>query len=283
MDIKLTNNNSDENPLALKADFILSLMELVVGGKDGLQPVERTVIDRCTRLVYRDVLQNPDTAPMPILQDLYELLNQQPELEAKRLATALEIYCSGSLNVFNHRTNVDTENRIVCIDLKKLGSGLRTIAMHITNELTWATVDENFRRGIFTWCYYDEAHMLLRDTLTASYFVTIWKMLRKKACVPSALTQNVKDFLASKEIENILENTDFIVMLSQAQGDRVILAKQLGISEHQLSYVTHSNSGEGLLFFGNTTIPFVDRFPKGEIYDLLTTRPEDLKVEAKSG
>jgi len=206
MDIKLTNNNSDENPLALKADFILSLMELVVGGKDGLQPVERTVIDRCTRLVYRDVLQNPDTAPMPILQDLYELLNQQPELEAKRLATALEIYCSGSLNVFNHRTNVDTENRIVCIDLKKLGSGLRTIAMHITNELTWATVDENFRRGIFTWCYYDEAHMLLRDTLTASYFVTIWKMLRKKACVPSALTQNVKDFLASKEIENILEN-----------------------------------------------------------------------------
>jgi len=279
MDIKLTNNNSDENPLALKADFILSLMELVVGGKDGLQPVERTVIDRCTRLVYRDVLQNPDTAPMPTLQDLYELLNQQPELEAKRLATALEIYCSGSLNVFNHRTNVDTENRIVCIDLKKLGSGLRTIAMHITNELTWATVDENFRRGIFTWCYYDEAHMLLRDTLTASYFVTIWKMLRKKACVPSALTQNVKDFLASKEIENILENTDFIVMLSQAQGDRVILAKQLGISEHQLSYVTHSNSGEGLLFFGNTTIPFVDRFPNNtEIYRLLTTRPEDLVI-----
>ena len=205
LDIKLTDN-SDENPLSLKADFILSLMELVVGGKDGLQPVERTVIDRCTRLVYRDVLQNPDTAPMPILQDLYELLNQQPETEAKRLATALEIYCTGSLNVFNHRTNVDTENRIVCIDLKKLGSGLRTIAMHITNELTWATVDDNFRRGNFTWCYYDEAHMLLRDTLTASYFVTIWKMLRKKACVPSALTQNVKDFLASKEIENILES-----------------------------------------------------------------------------
>jgi type IV secretory pathway VirB4 component len=193
LDIKLTNDNRDENPLSLKADFILSLMELVVGGKDGLQPVERTVIDRCTRLVYRDVLQNPNTAPMPILQDLYELLNQQPETEAKRLATALEIYCTGSLNVFNHHTNVDTENRIVCIDLKKLGSGLRTIAMHITNELTWATVDDNFRRGIFTWCYYDEAHMLLRDTLTASYFATIWKMLRKKACVPSALTQNVKD------------------------------------------------------------------------------------------
>ena len=283
MDIDLTDTG-DENPVALKADFILSLMELVVGGKDGLQPIERTVIDRCTRLVYRDLLNNPNTAEVPTLQDLYELLNTQPEPEAKRLATALEIYCTGSLNVFNNRTNVDTDNRVICIVLNKLGAGLRTIAMHITNELTWAAVDANFRRGIFTWCYYDEAHMLLRDTLTASYFVTIWKMLRKKACVPSALTQNVKDFLASKEVENILENSEFMVMLSQAAGDREILARQLGISPHQLSYVTHSGSGEGLLFYGSTTIPFVDRFPKDtEIYRLLTTRPEDLRDESKSG
>jgi hypothetical protein len=283
MDIKLTDNG-DENPLALKADFILSLMELVVGGKDGLQPIERTVIDRCTRLVYHDVMKNPETAEMPILQDLYETLNAQPEAEAKRLAVALEIYCTGSLNVFNHRTNVDTDKRVICIVLNKLGAGLRKIAMHITNELTWAAVDDNFRRGIYTWCYYDEAHMLLRDSLTASYFVTIWKMLRKKACVPSALTQNVKDFLASREIEAILENSEFMVMLAQAAGDREILARQLGISPHQLSYVTHSGSGEGLLFYGDTTIPFVDRFPKNtEIYRLLTTRPEDLNDEAKKG
>ena len=98
-------------------------------------------------------------------------------------------------------------------------------------------------------------------------------MLRKKGCVPSALTQNVKDLLASREIEAILDNTDFMILLSQAQSDRAILAKQLGISEHQLSYITHSNSGEGLLFYGDVTIPFVDRFPRGEIYNLLTTRP----------
>ena len=127
--------------------------------------------------------------------------------------------------------------------------------------------------------YFDEFHILLRDPLTASYFVAVWKMLRKKGCVPSALTQNVKDLLASREIENILDNTDFMVLLSQAQSDRAILAKQLGISEHQLSYITHSNSGEGLLFYGNVTIPFVDRFPRGEIYDLLTTRPEDVAHE----
>jgi len=277
MDLNLTESG-DDNPLALKADFILSLMELVVGGKDGLEPIERTVIDRCTRLVYREVLKDPETADMPILQDLFETLNAQPEAEAKRLATALEIYCTGSLKVFNHRTNVDTDKRVVCIVLNKLGAGLRKIAMHVTNELTWAAVDNNFRRGIYTWCYYDECHLLLRDKLTASYFVTIWKMLRKKACVPSALTQNVKDFLASREIENILENSEFMVMLSQAAGDREILAKQLCISPHQLSYVTHSNSGEGLLFFGSTTIPFADRFPKEtEIYRLLTTRPEDQK------
>jgi len=124
----------------------------------------------------------------------------------------------------------------------------------------------------------------MHDPLTAGYFSTLWRMLRKKACVPSALTQNVKDFLASREIENILENSEFVCVLAQAAGDREVLARQLGISPHQLSYVTHSGSGEGLLFFGDTTIPFVDRFPKNtEIYRLLTTRPEDLKNEARAG
>ena len=279
LDINLTETG-DENPLALKADFILSLMELVVGGKDGLQPIEKTVIDRCTHLVYRNVLQNPETAEMPILQDLYELLKEQPEPEAKRLAVALEIYCTGSLNVFNHQTNVDTDKRVICIVLNKLGAGLRKIAMHVTNELSWSAVESNFQQGLRTWCYFDEFHILLRDQLTANYFVTIWRMLRKRGCIPTALTQNVKSFLASSEIEDILENTEFLVLLSQAAGDREIIAKKLNISPHQLSYVTHSNSGEGLLFFGGTTIPFVDRFPRGEIYDLLTTSPEDAKGAA---
>lgn len=283
MDITTDYGPDDENPMALKSDFILSLCELIVGGKDGLQPVERTVIDRCVRLVYRDYVLNPVRAKMPTLQDLYELLCKQPEPEAKRLATALEIYVAGSLNVFNHETNVDLNSRLVCLDLKQLGAGLRTIAMLIMQDLVWSRVSKNFTEGKATWCYFDEFHLLLKDELTASYCVTIWKMLRKKYCLPSALTQNVKDLLASREVENILENSDFMVLLSQAQGDRQILAKQLGISEHQLSYVTHSNSGEGLLFFGNTTIPFVDRFPKNtEIYRLLTTRPGDIAKEAQN-
>ena len=272
----------EESPLSMKADFLLSLCELIVGGKDGLQPVEKTVIDRCVRNVYRELALGIAGARTPLLQDLYEELLKQPEVEAKRVATALELYCTGSLNLFNHPTNVNLNSRVVCIVLKGLGENLRKIAMHVTNEFVTSAVNLNHLCGMSTWCYFDEFHILLRDPLTASYFVSVWKMLRKKGCVPSALTQNVKDLLASREIENILDNTDFMILLSQAQSDRAILARQLGISEHQLSYITHSNSGEGLLFYGNVTIPFVDRFPKGEIYDLLTTRPEDLVNERES-
>ena len=281
MDIRL-DMDEDESPLSMKADFLLSLCELVVGGKDGLQPIEKTVIDRCVRLIYRDMALGIGDGKPPLLQDLYEELLKQPEPEARRVATALELYCTGSLNLFNHPTNVDLTARVVCIVLKGLGENLRKIAMHITNDFVTSAVNVNFHNGISTWCYFDEFHILLRDALTASYFVAVWKMLRKKGCVPSALTQNVKDLLASREIEAILDNTDFMILLAQAQSDRAILAKQLGISEHQLSYITHSNSGEGLLFYGDVTIPFVDRFPKGEIYNLLTTRPEDLKNEAKT-
>lgn len=278
MDIQL-NLNGGDSPLSMKADFLLSLCELVLGGKEGLQPIERTVIDRCVRLVYREMALGLEPEKTPLLQDLYEELLKQPEPEAQRVATALELYCTGSLNLFNHPTNVRTDNRVVCIVLKGMGENLRKIAMHITDEFVTQAVEDNFREGVATWCYFDEFHVLLRDQLTASYFVAVWKMLRKKGCVPSALTQNVKDLLASREIEAILDNTDFMVLLSQAQSDRAILAKQLGISEHQLSYITHSNSGEGLLFYGSVTIPFVDRFPRGEIYDLLTTRPEDMAHE----
>ncbi|WP_312353832.1 VirB4-like conjugal transfer ATPase, CD1110 family, partial [Aminipila sp.] len=282
MDLKL-NMTAEDSPLSMKADFLLSLCELIIGGKDGLQPIEKTVIDRCVRLVYRELALGIGDGKMPLLQDLYETLCQQPEPEAKRIATALELYCTGSLNMFNFATNVQTDKRIVCIVLKSMGENLRKIAMHITNEIVTQAVDENFSAGLATWCYYDEFHILLQDALSASYFVRVWKMLRKKGCVPSALTQNVKDLLASREVENIFDNSDFMILLAQAQTDRAILAKQLGISEHQLSYIAHSNPGEGLLFFGSTTIPFVDRFPRGEIYNLLTTRPEDLAREGQNG
>ena len=273
--------SDEENPLTLKSDFILSLCELIVASKDGLQPVEKTIIDRCTRLVYRDYLQDPDPEKMPVLGDLYALLNEQEEPEAKRLATALEIYVTGSLNVFNHRTNVDLENRLVCYDIKQLGKGLKKIAMLILQDQVWNRVTVNRAAHKTTWFYCYEFHLLLKDEQTAAYSVEIWKRFRKWGGIPSALTQNVKDLLASREIENIFENSDFIYMLSQAAGDRQILARQLGISPTQLSYVTHSNAGEGLLFYGNTIIPFVDHFPKDtELYRIMTTKPEEQEKPA---
>ncbi len=280
MDINL-DYADDENPINLKSDFILSLCDLIVGGKDGLSPVEKTVIDRCTRLVYRNYLQNPCPENMPILGDLYDLLRAQPEAEAQRIATAMEIYVNGSLNVFNHRSNVDLDNhRVICFQLKSLGKALKEMGLLIMQDAVWNRVTVNRAKHKTTWFYIDEFHLLLKGQ-TGAFSVEIWKRFRKWGGIPSGLTQNVKDLLASREIENIFENSDFIYMLNQAQGDRNILAKQLGISQHQLSHVTQSGPGEGLLFFGNVIIPFVDHFPKDTtLYQIMTTRPDEIAKEA---
>ena len=281
MDINL-NYSDEENPLSLKSDFILSLCELIVGGKDGLKPVEKTIIDRCVRMVYQDYLNDPKPENMPILGDLYDCLRKQAEKEAQFVATALEIYVSGSLNVFNHRTDVDVSNRVVCYDIKELGKQLKKIGMLIVQDQVWNRVTINREASKATRYYIDEFHLLLKEEQTAAYSVEIWKRFRKWGGIPTGITQNVKDLLASREVENIFENSDFIYMLNQAAGDRKILAQQLGISPHQLSYVTHSNAGEGLLFYGDTIVPFVDNFPKDtELYRLMTTRPSDKKEDAE--
>ena len=280
MDLNL-DYSDDESPLSLKSDFILSLCELIVGGKEGLQPVQKTIIDRCVRLVYNEYLNDPKPENMPILEDLYNLLREQEEKEAQYIATALEIYVTGSLNVFNHQSNVDIDNRIVCYDIKQLGKQLKKLGMLIVQDQVWGRVTANRSVGKSTRYYADEFHLLLKDEQTAAYSVEIWKRFRKWGGIPTALTQNVKDLLASPEVSNIFENSDFVYMLNQANGDRQILAKQLNISPHQLSYVTHSGEGEGLLFFGNVILPFVDHFPKDlELYRILTTRLSEV-VEAK--
>ena len=280
MDINM-NYSDDDNPIALKADFILSLCELIVGNKDGLRPVEKTVIDRCIRQIYQKYFENQGPENMPILGDLYQALLAQEEPEAKHVATALEIYVSGSLNVFNHRTNVELTNRLVCYDIKDLGKQLKKIGMLVVQDQVWGRVTENRSQGRSTRYYMDEMHLLLREDQTAAYTVEIWKRFRKWGGIPTGITQNVKDLLASKEVENIFENSDFIYMLNQAVGDRQILAKQLNISPHQLSYVTHSGEGEGLLFYGNVILPFVDRFPTNtELYRIMTTRLSEV-AEAK--
>ena len=283
MDLNL-NYSDDENPLSLKSDFILSLCELVVGGKDGLQPVEKTIIDRCVRLVYREYLNDPRPENMPILEDLYNELRRQDEKEAQYIATALEIYVTGSLNVFNHRTNVDIRSRVVSYDIKELGKQLKKIGMLIVQDQVWNRVTVNREAHKSTRYYIDEMHLLLKEEQTAAYTVEIWKRFRKWGGIPTGITQNVKDLLSSREVENIFENSDYVYMLNQASGDRQILAKQLNISPHQLSYVTHSSEGEGLLFYGSIILPFVDRFPKDtELYRIMTTKPQEQAAGEEKG
>ena len=280
MDINM-DYSDDDNPLGVKSDFVLSLCELIMGSRDGIEAEEKSVIDRCLPLVYQKYFADPKPENMPVLGDLYECLRKQKEPQAQRIATALEIYVNGSLKVFNHRTNVELNNRIVCFDIKELGKQLKKIGMLIVQDQVWNRVTIN--RGIKSTRYYiDEFHLLLKEEQTAAYSVEIWKRFRKWGGIPSGITQNIKDLLASREIENIFENSDFILMLNQAAGDRQILAKQLNISPYQLSYVTNSGEGEGLLFYGTTIIPFKDKFDKNlKLYSLMTTKPEEVEKREK--
>ncbi len=277
MDINL-NYSEDDDPLILKSDFILSLMELMMG---KVEPDEKSIIDQCLRRVYHRFFDNPAPEKMPILQDLYEEIQKYGGDRARHVVDCMAIYVTGSLNVFNHRTNVDIQSRIVCYDIKELGKQLKKLGMLVVQDQVWGRVTINREAHKSTRLYVDEFHLLLKEEQTAAYSVEIWKRFRKWGGIPTGITQNVKDLLSSREIENIFENSDFIYMLNQAAGDRQILARQLNISPHQLSYVTNSNAGEGLLFYGNVIIPFIDHFPKQtHLYRLLTTRPEDLAGEA---
>ena len=234
LDINL-NYSEDENPLALKSDFVLSFCELVMGGKNGLEAIEKTVIDRAVQ--------------------------------------ALDLYVSGSLNVFNHRTNIDIKNRIVAFDIKELGKQLKKIGMLIVQDQIWGRVTQNRSKGKATWYFCDEFHLLLREEQTAAFSCEIWKRFRKWGGIPTGATQNVKDLLSSPEIENILENSDFICLLNQASGDRKILAERLNISPQQLRYVDNSEPGEGLLIYENVILPFKNPIPKNtQLYQIMTTR-----------
>ena len=275
LDINMNYGDGDA-PLKDKANFIMSLLELVVGGS-GLTAAEKSVIDRCLPKIYDNYFNNPIPENMPILEDLYNQLLSQDEVVGQKLATELEIYVKGSLNVFNNRSNVDMNKQLLCFDIKELGTQLKKIGMLVIQDQVWNKVSLN-RGKKATRYYIDEFHLLLKDQQTASYSVEIWKRFRKWGGIPTGITQNVKDLLTSMEIENIFDNTDFILMLNQASGDREILAKKLKISPYQLNYITNSNAGEGLLFFGNTIVPFIDKFPKNTmLYKLMTTKPEEAK------
>ena len=276
LDINL-NYSEEENPLALKSDFVLSFCELIMGSKTGLEAIEKTVIDRAVQMIYQPYFADPRPENMPVLGDLLDALMAQGIPEAERVAQALDLYVNGSLNFFNHRTTVDIHNRLVCFDIKGLGKNLKKPGMLIVQDAVWNTVTVNRAIGRATWYFVDEFHLLLKEEQTAAYSAEVWKRFRKWGGVPTGATQNPKDLLSSPEIENILENSDFIYLLNLSAGDRKLMTERLNISAEQLAYVTNADPGSGLLFFQNVILPFRDEFPKDtELYKLLTTKPSEV-------
>lgn len=268
-----------ENPMEIiadKSDFLISLCEIIVGGRYGLSSEERSVIDKCVQRIYKNFIENEPTAEkMPLLSDLQNELKKEGEV-ALRVSNSLEMFVNGSQNLFNHHTNIDMQNRLICFDIKELGNQLKKVGMLIVQDTVWNRVSQNREKKKITRYYIDEFHLLLKEEQTAKYSAEIWKRFRKWGGVPTGITQNVKDLLQSQEVENIFDNSDFVYMLNQASGDRDILAEKLHISKEQMEYVTNSGPGEGLIRYDKVLLPFTDHFPTNtEMYRLMTTKPSE--------
>ena len=277
LDISL-DYGEGENPVAFKSDFILTMMQLIAGGKAGLSARQKTIVDKCVRQIYKRFIANPTSDNVPILEDLFNAFKESGTVEGNELADALELYVHGSLNVFNHRTSINANNRLICFNIKELGSNLRELGMLVLQDHVWNKVTVNRNRSKRTWYYMDEFHKLLAEEQTSNYSIEFWKRFRKWGGVPTGITQNVKDLLTSPRIETILENSDFVYLLNQAAGDRFILQKKLGISDYQANYITNSGEGEGLIVFNGVILPFKDKFPKDKsLYAVMTTKTDEIK------
>lgn len=272
MDIN-DNYADDDNPVSLKADFILTICDLLSG---GLQRGQNSIVDRVVRMAYEKYYATKGAMP-PTLNNFYDILVTQPEQEAQSLALSLELYIKGNLSVFAHHTNVDTQNRFVIYDIRDLGKQLRTLGMLVVLDQIWNRVTQNRSLGKHTYIYIDEIQLLFTNAYSSNYFFELWSRSRKWGAVPTGITQNVETLLLSDEARRMLSNCDYIMMLNQATSDRLELANLLSISERQLNYVTNVEAGSGLLFAGKSIIPFVDKFPRDtELYRMITTKLEEV-------
>ena len=290
MDIQLSHKD-DREALKLKSDFLITLCDAIAGGKEGLANDEKGIIDDCIREIYKIYFADPKPEKMPVLEDLYttllhyipkdndEALAMDARRKATRIANSLVLYVHGSQNYFNHRTTVDSTNRIICFDIRDLGVQLKQLGMLIAQDAVWNRVSVNRQRRIATRYYCDEFHLLLREKQTAAYAVEMWKRFRKWGGIPTGLTQNVGDFLKSEEIEGILGNSDFVYLLNQNAKDQAILKDKLGLSDRQMLKVTNAEPGSGLIIYNDVIIPFTDRYPTDtKTYNIMSTKPQEQQI-----
>jgi len=267
------------NPIVLKSEFLLSLCEQLIGGKN-LGAKQKSIIDRCTSNVYRKYLQDGYKGSTPTLKSFRKELLKQEELEAKEIALAIELFTDGSLNTFAKQTNVNTNNRLICYDILELGKQLLPIGMLVVLDSIFNRVTANRAKGKSTFIFIDEIYLLFQHEYSANFLFTLWKRVRKYGAYCTGITQNVEDLLQSHTARTMLSNSEFIIMLNQSATDRVELAKLLNISEQELSFITNVGTGQGLIKIGSSLIPFINKFPKDtKLYKLMTTKPSDKKGE----
>ncbi len=285
LDMDLSYADTD-NPVTLKSDYLISLCESMIGGRYSLSPVQKSVIDRCVRALYAPYIEKlrasgktSDITITPTLKDFYNVLISQPEAEARNLALEMEMYCKGSLDTFAYQTNVSTDKRFVVYDTKDIGTTMKELGLQVCLNAVWNKLIENKRKNKYTWFYIDEFHLLTQTDSSAKFLQQVWRRARKWAGIPTGVTQNVEDLLASKESIVILNNCDFILMLNQAPLDRIKLAELLNISQTQLRYITNSDCGQGLIYTSKSIVPFIDRFPiDTKMYKAMDTNPKERKI-----
>ncbi len=264
-----------ENPVLLKSEFILSLCEQLVGsGK--LSAKEKSLIDRCTQIVYRPFIKRGCTGKVPTLKDFHKELLKQPEPEAKDVALAIELFTDGSLDTFAKPTNVNTESSLICYDIRDLGKALKTVGMLVVLDSIYNRIVRNKKKGRPTYVFIDEIYLLFANEYSSNFLFEQWKRARKHNACYTGISQNIEDLLQSHTARTMLANSEFITLLNQAATDRIELAKLLGISETQLSYVTNADAGKGLLKCAGNIVPFENHFPKDtKLYKVMTTKPKE--------
>lgn len=259
----------ETNPLVEKSQFIMSLVEQI--DKNGIGPQHKSIIDRCTAQVYEEAKEN---GSIPTLCTLREKLLQQPEEKAKEIALSLELFTTGSLDIFGHDSNVDLEKRVVVFNIHDLGEQLKPTGLLVITDTMLNRVTLNWKKGKRTHVFIDEFHVVFENEYSGNFFNSAWRQFRKRNAYPTAITQNVEYLLDSVQASTMLSNSEFIVMLNQAASDREKLAKLLNISMEQMSYVTNADAGCGLIKYGSALVPFVNRFPRDtKLYQLMTTKP----------
>ncbi len=281
LDLDISADDEEVDPITMKSDFIISMFDVILGKGRSLSPVHSSIIDRCVRKIYRAYIDDltrsglsSDPTKCPTLSDLYQelLLTGRERPEARQLAEVIEQYSVGSFDTFAHRTNVETKARFIVYNIKRLGTGMKELGLHVCLNDIWNRMISNSKRRVYTWAYIDEFHLLLESDGTTLFLKRIWKMARKWLGVPTGIMQNTEDLLRNEDTRNVVNNTTFTLMLKAPLMDRNNLAELYRLSNAQLEYITDSDPGRGLLNNGKITLPFELNFPKNtELYKILTT------------